>query len=205
MAQYSVNSQYMCMLMRITLIIGFDHACSSTTNYIFLLICLGQYPITLENISVVDLDEVRVDFHLGRISSVSYYHSSSLSPVSYPMIPLCCMLCIQEEYDNLTRLNNISIRARATDTTLETIEIQLDGIETFSSSRNDVYFPITNFNENINYTMFFQLDNAGQSSNISDPFSLCKKTLLAYHTIIYIMHVKNHARFVLGHCKCMYI
>ena len=87
------------------------------------------------------------------------------------------MLYMQEEYNNLTGLNDVSIRAEATDTALDTIEIPLDGIEIFSSqSKNDVYFLITNFSENINYTMLFQLDNAGKSSYISDPFSLCKTT-----------------------------
>lgn len=60
--------------------IGFDPACSNTTNVaIFFLFCLGQYPITLENISVVDLDEVRADFHIGGISRVSLLSLSHLS------------------------------------------------------------------------------------------------------------------------------
>lgn len=83
---------------------------------------------------------------------------------------------MQEEYNNLTSLNNVSIRAQATDLASDTIEILLNGVSPSQSrSESDVYFPITGFNESINYTMVFQsVNNTGQLSNISDPFSLCK-------------------------------
>lgn len=80
---------------------------------------------------------------------------------------------MQEEYDNFTRSNDVSIQAQPHDTVLDPIEIPLNGFLTQSS--NDVYFSINNFIENFNYTILFQsVNNTGQPSNISDPFSLCK-------------------------------
>ena len=81
---------------------------------------------------------------------------------------------MQEQYDNFTNANDVSIRAQPHDRVLDPIEIPLNGLLT--QSKNDVYFSITSFNENVNYTTLFQsVNNTGQSSNIlSDPFSLCK-------------------------------
>ena len=59
---------------------------------------------------------------------------------------------------------------------VDTIEMELDSIEIFSSqSRDDVYFQITNFVENFNYIIHFKLINGSQARNISNPFHCVRK------------------------------